>query len=63
MKYLGFPLSDKRLGMSAFKGIVGKMKKKLQPLKGKHLTSGECDRTTQNNSVLSPKPVHVAIKQ
>jgi hypothetical protein len=23
----------------------------------------ECDRTTQNNSVLSPKPVHVAIKQ
>jgi hypothetical protein len=24
---------------------------------------GECDRTAQNNSVLSPKPVHVAIKQ
>jgi hypothetical protein len=24
---------------------------------------GDCDRTTQNNSVLSPKPVHVAIKQ
>jgi hypothetical protein len=23
----------------------------------------KCDRTTQNNSVLSPKPVHVAIKQ
>jgi hypothetical protein len=22
-----------------------------------------CDRTTQNNSVLSPKPVHMAIKQ
>jgi hypothetical protein len=22
-----------------------------------------CDRTAQNNSVLSPKPVHVAIKQ
>jgi hypothetical protein len=23
----------------------------------------ECDRTAQNSSVLSPKPVHVAIKQ
>jgi hypothetical protein len=22
-----------------------------------------CDRTAQNNSVLSPKPVHMAIKQ
>jgi hypothetical protein len=22
-----------------------------------------CDRTAQNNSILSPKPVHVAIKQ
>jgi hypothetical protein len=22
-----------------------------------------CDRTTQNNSVLSPKPIHVAINQ
>jgi hypothetical protein len=25
--------------------------------------AGICDRTTQNNSVLSPKPVHLAIKQ
>jgi hypothetical protein len=24
---------------------------------------GKCDRTAQNNSILSPKPVHVAIKQ
>jgi hypothetical protein len=24
---------------------------------------GNCDRTTQNNSILSPKPVHMAIKQ
>jgi hypothetical protein len=31
----------------------------------KHQAFGEyqCDRTTQNNFVLSPKPVHVAIKQ
>jgi hypothetical protein len=25
--------------------------------------AAKCDRTAQNNSVLSPKPVHVAIKQ
>jgi hypothetical protein len=28
-----------------------------------NLYSPKCDRTAQNNSVLSPKPVHVAIKQ
>jgi hypothetical protein len=27
------------------------------------ITGRQCDRTAQNNSVLSPKPVHVAIKQ
>jgi hypothetical protein len=27
------------------------------------LTADACDRTAQNNSVLSPKPVHMAIKQ
>jgi hypothetical protein len=27
------------------------------------LARSRCDRTTQNNSVLSPKPVHMAIKQ
>jgi hypothetical protein len=40
MKYLGFPISDKKLKMGAFKGVVEKMRKKLQPWKGKNLTSG-----------------------
>jgi hypothetical protein len=40
MKYLGFPISNKKLRMEAFGGVVDKMKKKLQPWKGKHLTSG-----------------------
>jgi hypothetical protein len=40
MKYLGFPISDSRMGVSAFKDIVDKMRRKLQPWKGKHLTSG-----------------------
>jgi hypothetical protein len=40
MKYLGFPISDKRLGINTFKGIVVKMRHKLQPWKGKHLFWG-----------------------
>jgi hypothetical protein len=40
MKYLGFPISDKRLGMGTFKDIVGKMRSKLQPWKGENLTWG-----------------------
>jgi hypothetical protein len=39
MKYLGFMISDKRLGINTFKGIVVKMRHKLQPCKGKHLSS------------------------
>jgi hypothetical protein len=33
MKYLGFPISDRKLKMEAFGGVVDKMKK-LQPWKG-----------------------------
>jgi len=40
LKYLGFPISAKKLGVSAFKLMVDKMRKKLQPWKGKHLSSG-----------------------
>jgi hypothetical protein len=40
MEYLGFPISDRKLRMEAFGGVVGKMRKRLQPWKGKHLTSG-----------------------
>jgi hypothetical protein len=39
MTYLGFPISDKKLKMEAFRGIVDKMRKKLQPWKGRNLTS------------------------
>jgi hypothetical protein len=37
----------------------------LSTLDGKwyKYSGGDCDRTAQNNSVLSPKPVHMAIKQ
>jgi hypothetical protein len=35
MKYLGFLIGDKRLGLGVFKNIVDKMRRKLQPWKGK----------------------------
>jgi hypothetical protein len=43
MKYLGFPLSSKRLGVNAFRNIVEKMRHRLQPWKGKHLSWGAID--------------------
>jgi hypothetical protein len=39
MKYLGIPISDKVLGIGALQGIYNKMIKRLDPWKGKHLTS------------------------
>lgn len=41
IKYLGFPIHDKTLHIKAFEGIVSKMRGKLQPWKGKHLSYGE----------------------
>jgi hypothetical protein len=40
MKYLGIPISDQRLGVAAFLVIKHKMRKKLDPRKGKCLSSG-----------------------
>jgi hypothetical protein len=42
MKYLGFPINIKRMGVNAFRSIVEKMRHRLQPWKGKHLTSRGC---------------------
>jgi hypothetical protein len=57
MKYLGFPISDKKLGPSHFSELVGKMRKKLQPWKGKNLSSGGTLILT--NSSLSNMPTYV----
>lgn len=57
MKYLGFPISVKNLGMGAFKGLVEKMRKKLQPWKGKNLSSG--GRLILTNSSLSSMPTYM----
>jgi hypothetical protein len=40
LKYLGIPICDKHLGMEAFSPIIQKMINRLDPWKGKHITSG-----------------------
>jgi hypothetical protein len=57
MKYLGFPINAKNLSMGAFSGVVDKMRKKLQPWKGKHLSSG--GRLVLTNSSLSSMPTYL----
>jgi hypothetical protein len=43
---------------------VSSQKARAEGTVGQYKESGTfCDRTAQNNSVLSPKPVHMAIKQ
>jgi hypothetical protein len=40
MKYLGIAVGDKYLAMGAFDPVIQKMIKRLDPWKGKFLTSG-----------------------
>jgi hypothetical protein len=40
LKYMGFPISDSKLGMDAFVGMVDKVAKRVPPWKGKHMSSG-----------------------
>ena len=54
MRYLGFPISSRYVGIGGFRNIVDKMRKKLQPWKGKHLSSG--GRLVLTNSSLSSMP-------
>lgn len=56
VSYLGFPISDRALGVENFQPMVNKMRKKLQPRKGKNLTSG--GRLILTNSSLSNMPIY-----
>ena len=56
MMYLGFPISSTNIGVGGFKNIVDKMRKKLQPWKGIHLSSG--GRLVLTNSSLSSMPTY-----
>lgn len=56
MKYLGIPISDRHLGIAAFSDIYNKMRKRLDPWKGKNLTSG--GRLILTNSCLNSLPIY-----
>jgi len=57
MTYLGLPISDRNLGVQAFEGVLTKMRKKLQPWKGKNLSSR--GRLTLTNSSQSSHPIYM----
>ena len=56
MKYLGIPISNKHLNTSAFSFLPQKLYKRLDPWKGKHLTSG--GRQILSNTCLSSIPLY-----
>jgi len=56
MKYLGLPLSKHRVGARSFVGIVDKMRKRLDPWKGRNLSLG--GRLVLTNSCLSSLPMY-----
>ena len=56
LKYLGIPISDRHLNIEAFSPIILKMSKRLDPWKGKNLTSG--GRQILTNSCLSSFPLY-----
>lgn len=57
MTYLGIPISDRFLRMSAFDGLMLKLKKRLDPLKGKYNSSG--GRLLLSNTCLSSLPIYM----
>jgi len=56
MKYLGLPLSEHRLGVQAFAGVVDRIRKRLDPWKSKTLSSG--GRLVLTNSCLTSLPMY-----
>lgn len=56
LKYLGIPVSDSHLTISAFSPIVQKFFRCLDPWKGKHLISG--GKHILTNSFLSSIPIY-----
>jgi hypothetical protein len=57
VKYLGIPISNKVLGTGAFQGIINRMLKRLDPWKGKFMTSG--GKLIWTNSCLSNLPMYM----
>jgi hypothetical protein len=59
MKYLGILVSNSRLGVAAFLGIKEKMRKRLDPWKGKHMSSG--GKLILTNSCLTSLPIYYGL--
>ena len=57
MTYLELPLSDRNVGAKSLEGPLTKMRKKLQPWKGKNLSSR--GRLMLTNSSLSSVPIYL----
>jgi hypothetical protein len=56
LKYLGIPVSNKHLNISAFSFLIQKLHKRLDPWRGKFLTSG--GRQILTNTCLSSIPLY-----
>jgi len=56
MKYLRLPISEHKVGGHAFTGLVDKMRKKLDPWKGRNLSLG--GSLVLTNSSLSSLPMY-----
>jgi hypothetical protein len=56
LKYLGIPVCDKHFAMGAFDPMIQKMYKRLDPWRGKFLTSG--GRQILTNTCLSSIPTY-----
>ena len=57
MDYLGLPISSRAVGAASFEGMMNKMRNKLQPWKGRNLSSG--GRLILTNSSLSSIPIYM----
>lgn len=55
IKYLGIPISDRKLNMGAFDPLVMKLRKRLDPWKGRYNSSGA--RSILSNTCLSSLPI------
>jgi len=56
VKYLGIPVSDRMLGIGAFQGLSCRMMKRLDPWKGKFMSSG--GKLILTNSCLTNLPMY-----
>ena len=55
--YLGFPISDRYIGIQAFRGMNAKIRNKLQPWKGENMSFG--GRIMLTDTSLSSQPTYL----